>query len=187
MISVRTEIEDFEFPISGWDIITDGHVPYGISSDHVRNGHKAFAAGPSECPIHSYGNYSVTLRKQYLSTQKGVRVSFWLKNSFHIGGYLQVFAYHPIHGATLLGTCLPDPTWQFYEFVHYGSVDQLRFYFVDITERNALYLDSVSIQTGECIGRSSVPVDNVQVSLLLGLMLGIVILSGKFLYKKTKT
>jgi hypothetical protein len=88
--------------------------------------------------------------KPFTGTKKGIRVSFWLKNSFHTGGITQVFAFHPSHGATLLGSCPPHTPWKYYSFQNLGEFNELRFYFVDITDLNTLYLDSIELYTGEC-------------------------------------
>jgi hypothetical protein len=81
-----------------------------------------------------------------------------VKNSFHIGGYVQVYAFHPRHGATLLGTCPPDTDWRNYEFFHSGDADEIRFYLVDITDRNSLYLDGIELEAGYCEpGPAAVP------------------------------
>jgi hypothetical protein len=110
----------------------------------------SFSAGPSSCPWSCYGNYAVTLVKPFPVPIRGLIVSFWIKNSFQIGGITEVFAYHPRDGAVLLGECPPNTAWKQYSFKYLGDVSELRIYICDITDLNNVRLDSIELIKGHC-------------------------------------
>ncbi|OGL46410.1 MAG: hypothetical protein A2161_09845 [Candidatus Schekmanbacteria bacterium RBG_13_48_7] len=170
-ISFSSDPEDFEAGLTDWDFKTEGAVPYSINTGYAHDGSHSFRVGPSSCSRCCYGSYSMTLIKKFPGSREGAKVSFWLKNSFHIGGITQVFGYHPSYGTFLMGTCLPSTSWTYYSFIYLGPIDEIRFYFVDVTDLNNIYLDSVDILTGECTSYSKVPVGNTSLEIILGIFI----------------
>jgi len=179
------ESQDFESGLTGWDSRNNGAVPSKITNSISYSGSKSFLVGPSVCSHNCYGSYSVTLVKEFPETMYGINLSFWLKNSFHVGGYTQVFAWYPNTGATLLGTYLPDTTWKNFNVNYSGKLDELRFFFVDITSLNEIALDKIELRSSLCAEFSNpVPEGDNLYRILLLIVIGAGILRSVYSFNQ---
>lgn len=79
-----------------------------------------------------------------------MRIGFRLYSEGLVGSVTQVLTYGTEIGTTLLGTFQPGPTWTYYEVEQAAEINELRFYFVDVTDINRIFLDEVIIYTETC-------------------------------------
>jgi hypothetical protein len=153
-------LDGFEAGLGTWIVQSQGLTNYGITSVNRHSGVQSFVAGPSNCHEHCYGNNSVTLSRVFPKPLSYIRLGFWLYTDGLVGSYTQVISYSTEIGSTLLGTFQPGPSWTYYEVEHAAEINELRFYFVDVTDINRVFLDDVDMYTETC---ASVPSFFVQV------------------------
>jgi len=77
-----------------------------------------------------------------------------------VGSYTQVITYGTEIGTTLLGTFQPGPGWTYCEVDQSSEINEIRFYFVDVTDINRIFIDGIEIYTESCASVPSLFVQN---------------------------
>ncbi len=143
---VLTEMLDFENSLGSWEVIRTGSPSHGISTDYAYSGIHSYKAGPSNCGVNCFDDHMVTLQRT-LDGTRIFQVTFFLYEEGCWGGKCRI----KINGIEVgnwnprPNTCPPQPGWVECTWSGDTICYTLEIQAWDLTNRDALYIDDITI------------------------------------------